>query len=1171
MAFGLPAAGAAGSHRFDPLLSLKGDCSTSSLDEVPDPGICPGTVGVDHPPKPFKGPCGTAVDPHGDIYVVSPGIELGSGKTGRIDVFGPAGNYLTEIPDGNQPCNIAVDSLGNVYVVEQSGNVVLFEPDSYPPTSTTKYGVGPKIVFENTHAAVLGAKTVAVDPSDDHLYVAVAIDIAEGGGVREYDSAASGSALLESGIGDLSGQFADQGLNGVAVYGGNHDIYLAGDVEHGHPDEDDKVFVFSGAAGHAKKLELDGSNTPSGDFNFKYQYTTIAVDQATGDFYVEDSGTVEQFDAEGNYLGSLDERVAEANEANVGNEIAVDNPCRTGPSLGEPCSVTETYDSPNAGHVYFTSGVSKAHLWAFAPVPPPKPPTIEGQTATESTATEVVLKGKINPEGLDTTYHFEYVSQQEFDAHGYANAASVPVPDADAGEGGSMTKVAEPVTGLNPGTTYRFRLVASNHCDSGEPAALCTTKGEGKPGEEGTDAAFSTYEAEVGLPDGRAYELVTPASTNGRIPTMAELGSGFNTSNFNTSLVVPGGESVAFGVEGGSLPELGGSGIHDTYEAVRGPEGWQSHFTGLSGAQAQKAHPGGIAMNHIHSFWQTAGTKGTLALGGETGANYIRRPGSVIDPSCSPEPEGHFELVGCGSLGTEPYVHGTFISPDGDHILFDNEEYPGVIRTRLEPCAPPTGTSAVYDRTSDGVTHCISMKPDNSSFSDGEDAEYLGASSDGSAVAFGIEGQPTLYVRLDNAKTVEAASGKVRFAGLSENGGRLFYLRLNATEPLLAGTEIPQGDIFACDVRLGPCFGPEKTRDPVQIGSGEKSLVVNVSADGSHVYFISSKVLDQAEEGEEGKDNLYVWNAESGAVALVAVVDQSDVSGEEGNAGGSRVGGLGLWMTHAVRPVPSGAAGAASDPSRSTPDGAVLVFESRASLTGYDNAGHREVYRYAADNGLTCVSCNPTGVAATSEAQLQSNFGAQLTDAFPPVNEMTPIANVTTDGKLVFFQSADRLANGDVDGRIDVYEWEAEGAGGCAREGGCIRLISGGRSFGDDYLYAATPDGSNVFFESGDLLVPQDLESTPSIYDARVGGGFPAPAPPPDECLGETCQPTPTTTNDPTPASAAFHGPGNRRVRPAKSCPRGQHRVRRAGKVRCQAKHKSHKHKRGHGQKRTLR
>lgn len=1113
------------------------------------------------------------MDRHGDIYVASGGGESSENTKGRIDVFNPQGEYLTEIKDEFVPCSLAVDSVGNVYVsnfrVSSGVGVVLYEPNAYPPTSATEYGSPTAIYTEPAGSSGAFPIGVAIDPSNDHLYVTTNFGFGSPespSSIKEYDSAANGSTPIRT----LIPSFAKD-LGGIDVYGANHDIYFSGlpastpNGEYALPGAQ-RVFI-AGSNGELKR-EISGASVPGG-FGFEYGQAEVAVDQVNGDFYVDDVAAhklIDEFDAQGNLITQLQHSFTRTEIGRLNAAIAVDDPMQQ----GEP-----GYDSPNAGHVYVGVGESpaKAHLYAFSPpAAGPSAPEIEAQIAQEATETEVVLSARLSASGSDTTYRFEYATQADFEANGYDDAASIPIPEADAGSEGTFQPVSEPVSGLQPGTAYRFRLVATNHCDEAQPEVACVTQGEGSPGEAGEDAAFSTFPAEVGLPDGRAYELVTPPDTNGRIPTMAELGSGFNGSGFNTDLATPDGDGVAFGVEGGSLPALGGGGFHDTYEARRTPAGWQSSFTGLSGAQAQRPNAGGIAADHSLAFWEVEGDHGTLAL--HLPGNYVRRPGGVIDPECSLEPSSLFEFVGCGSLEQEPYANGKWISPGGSHVIFlvsrdTTSNAPGV---QLEPCAPPTGTAAIYDRTPDGVTHCVSVKADGSPFAAGEDANYEGASADGSVVAFRVGGE--LYAHLDDAITIEAASGDTRFAGLSEDGGRLFYLRPNATTPLRLGSNIPQGEMFMCDVRQGPCAGPEQSQQPTQIGAGEESIFVNVSPDGSHVYFVSPVQLLEG-EGTPGKDNLYVWDAQTEALSFIAVLDSLDVVGE--GPVGETVNGLGLWVTSVVSPNAGrlNYAGAASDPSRSSADGSELLFESRADL-GYENAGHTEIYRYQAGpgggDGLTCVSCNPTGLPATADAQLQSKFGRQFS-VFPPVNSATPVDNLTADGEKAFFQSPERLVNGDVDGKLDVYEWEARGVGGCELDRGCIHLISGGHSAGDDYLYAASPSGDDVFFESGDTLVAQDPDRTPSIYDARaphVPGeavGFSPPPPPSGECLGEACQPSVSAPQDATPSSASFRGAGNVK---AGTCPKGRRRMRVHGRARCVKRHgKSHRaHGRAHHNRR---
>lgn len=1150
-------------HPFDPVLSLRGDALTDSTDEVPDPGPL-------HPPKRFRDTCGTAVDRHGDIYVASAGpADLNPqnrNTEGRIDVFNPQGEYLTEIKDELHPCSLAVDSLGNLYVVnfnDEPGRVFLFKPSAYPPTVGTEYGP-PTAIY--TEQAELGSFprpiAVAVDPSNDHVYVTI-----NGGGINEYDSAAAGSSLLRN----IDPSFGEK-YGGIDVYGANHDIYVSG-LAGGTPNErqldpeSQRVFIMN-ANGELKR-EINGSAVPGG-FAFISGQAEIAVDQANGDFYVDDVGehhVVDEFDSNGQLIAQLAHSFTHDEYGRLSAAIAVDDPLVP----GEP-----GYDSPNPGHVYVAVGETpaKAHLYAFSPPPAgPRPPDISEQTVRTVSDTEAVLEAKLNANGQPTTYHFEYTTQTDYTENGYANALSAPIPEASLAGVTEAAPVAIRVTGLHPDTPYRFRLVASNHCDDEQPEALCTTVGEGQPGGVGADAFFSTYAAELGLPDGRAYELVTPPDTNGRVPTMAELGSGFNASGFNTALASPSGDSVVFGTEGGSIPSLGGGGFHDTYDSLRTSAGWQSHFNGIGAELAERPHPGGIAADHNLAFWEVEGDNGPLAT--HLPGNYLRRDQGVLDPACSPEPASHFEWVGCGSIGQDPLAEGKWISPDGGHVivLSDKGNTPGAEAIQLEPCAAPTGTASIYDRTPDGVTHCISVRPDGSPFD--ESARYKGSSVDGSAVAFAVG--ETLYAHLDDAKTVEVAGGNVVFAGISDNGSRVFYLRPNAAAPLLPGTEIPQGEILACEVRLGPCAGPDAVQSPLAIGSGDEAVVVNISPDGSHAYFVSPQELLPG-EGSGGKDNLYVWDGNGGGLGFIATLEPSDVIGE--GSEGDATDGLGLWIPGALAPKATPALGAAVDPARSSGDGSVLLFESRAKLNGYENAGHSEVYLYRAGSesgSLDCVSCNPTGSSATTDAQLQSHFGNEF-NTFPPVNSATPVANLTTDGRKAFFQTKERLATGDVDGKLDVYEWEDEGTGDCARAGGCISLISGGQSHGDDYLYAVSPSGNDVFFESGDSLVAQDPDPTPSIYDARAphvlgeAVGFQPDPPPPAECTGEACQPPSAAPTEVTPSSSVFQGPGNRKpTHCVKHRRHNAHGGARCGHNRRLRHPRKHHHRRSHSDRRSKR
>jgi hypothetical protein len=141
----------------------------------------------------------------------------------------------------------------------------------------------------------------------------------------------------------------------------------------------------------------------------------------------------------------------------------------------------------------------------------------------------------------------------------------------------------------------------------------------------------------------------------------------------------------------------------------------------------------------------------------------------------------------------------------------------------------------------------------------------------------------------------------------------------------------------------------------------------------------------------------------------------------------------------------------------------------------------------------------------------------------------------------VFFNSFESLVpRGDANGKADVYQWEAPGAGSCSESspaysppnGGCLSLISSGESPTDSVFLDASQSGGDVFFSTASSLLPQD-PGLIDIYDARAGGGYPPLAPLPAQCEGDACQGAPAAPNDPTPASSSFEGATPRKHQPA--------------------------------------
>jgi len=68
------------------------------------------------------------------------------------------------------------------------------------------------------------------------------------------------------------------------------------------------------------------------------------------------------------------------------------------------------------------------------------------------------LHGKVNPKGFATTYHFEWGTEEEFEAEEYGHSTA----EGEAGSGEEDVSVEATAKGLKGKTTYHFRLVAEN-------------------------------------------------------------------------------------------------------------------------------------------------------------------------------------------------------------------------------------------------------------------------------------------------------------------------------------------------------------------------------------------------------------------------------------------------------------------------------------------------------------------------------------------------------------------------------------------------------------------------------------------------------------------------------------------------------------------------------------
>jgi hypothetical protein len=80
-------------------------------------------------------------------------------------------------------------------------------------------------------------------------------------------------------------------------------------------------------------------------------------------------------------------------------------------------------------------------------------PAVTTSSTTDVNKSNATLSGTVNPQGQSTTYHFDY---------GTTTSYGTQTSPTGVGSGNTPVGVHQAVFGLTPGTTYHYRLVATN-------------------------------------------------------------------------------------------------------------------------------------------------------------------------------------------------------------------------------------------------------------------------------------------------------------------------------------------------------------------------------------------------------------------------------------------------------------------------------------------------------------------------------------------------------------------------------------------------------------------------------------------------------------------------------------------------------------------------------------
>ncbi len=683
------------------------------------------------------------------------------------------------------------------------------------------------------------------------------------------------------------------------------------------------------------------------------------------------------------------------------------------------------------------------------------------------------------------------------------------------------------------------------------------------------------------LPDGRAWEIVSPPEKNNALITGID---GFpGTSLGGLIQAASDGESIIY-ASNGAFAEPGGAPLAAQYLATRSADGWST--VSIIPAIRSESY-GTVGRGGPYKAFSADLSSGLMV-------NGVRRP-IKNPPLAEGAPEGYQNLY-IHSLNTDSFqpvltstpnespseFELTFqgATPDLSHIVFSSFE-------ALTTNAVDDGHPNLYE-WSNGQLQLVSILPGEEQ---GVSTPVLGEdyngepggvsypmSDSGSVVFFTDENheieERNLYAH-ENGITVQVdasregfESGGGLFQTAASDGSRVFFTdKRRLTSNSTAEPNKDLSDLYEYDL-VGHRLSDLTVADPA---GAEVQRVLGASEDGSYVYFVANGVLATGAsrgdcstsivEGGSQTCNLYVWHRSTPTDTIKFIATLSEDDNSEVPKDLPENGGRADDWTSVT----------ADRTSRVTPDGLNLVFMSDGDLTGYDNrnpeTGQREeeVYDYnAGRNMLSCVSCNPSGAQPTGSSNIPGGTQYEIVRA---IYQSRALSDVQGRAR-VFFDSSDALVPQDTNGTQDVYEWEEDGRGSCQTTDGCVGLISSGTDGSESSFMDASVDGKDVFFLTNAELVSQDTDQLLDLYDAREDGGFPALPTQSPGCEDEACKrPLAQAPSLEAPTSTSYVGsgdllPSGSSKPAAKSKPKSGHKKRKPKIRKRKAKHVAKKAKR---------
>ena len=964
-----------------------------------------------------------AVDPSThDLLVADQGANL----IRRFSSTGtPGATFAAE-----RPLDLAVDSTGDVIVITSTGDIT-----QQCGASSTVRRLSAAGVSEGTIGSLAAPAAVVIDPDDDSVVVTFAINgffcTSDVASIAQFDVGgvpgpvvnmppdtryALVPGLAAAGAGSsriyaVSRNFGGLGNTQVTVIANGPDLTL------------DPAGAIAGTA-----AALSGTVDPNGvqtNWHFEYRLTGTDAWTSTPD---QDAGS-----------GTA--------PVPVGFEA-------TGLEASSGYDFRLVATSPN--------GLAESPVGQFTTAGiAPNGTTLR---ATQRTTTSGRLNARVTPNNQATSYYFEYGTDTSY-------GSIAPIVPLSVGATVPQ-KVSRVIEGLQPGTTYHYRVVAENASGAAQ----------------GSDLSFTTLAA---APEGRVYEQVSPVEKSG-VDVRSD-----PQPNYAAFLSSSSGDSISY-IAKGSFGDAPTSLYYTGYLARRSDDGWNSSPTDIPQINVDQFGRVGSVIATSDDLSHAVVTSRVALVPDAVDGNfnvYLRdnRTGNLeLIFTTSAMPTSWEKLSTVQDSG--PIV-GT---PNFDHVLIPEP-------LALTSDAPDNGLLKLYEY-SDGELRLASIMPGGSPVTTATamsaPADFRNKiSDDGSRYFFEVgpqqsygfeglfmrEGDETIPISVSQRTGDGPAVKDGTFRDASADGNVVYFTsRSQLTDDASANISYPsEGDLYRYQVDTGTLIDVSATSDPVNASGPDmtQNPVLGASEDGQRVYFQARGKLTP--DATYGNRNTYLWHA--GQLQLVT-------SG------------------------PSVAEDVAD--AQLSPDGRLIVFTSRAEATGYDNHnpkcgmaqnGFRCQVLYVFDpavDGVQCASCD------TNDRRPAANAYLGVTDGFN-----NPRFNAITNDGRVFFSSPDKLVPGDTNGKTDVYQWQD----------GAQSLISTGKGTSDSRFFTASPDGRNVFFATDQQLVAQDTDNLVDLYDARQGGGLVSQNPPTAAapCSGEDCKAPPSGRPDGAqPGSVSVVGAG---------------------------------------------